>query len=170
MKKILIVFGLLSTPAFSAEEISLQGDASLEQFGESLDEFATSVFSVSLVDADFDPELEEAPRGNFIQNKQMAYELLQALLADPANANSNIRVSVGGSIAEYIVPAFTPRRDTMGQKEIIKSPSWAKDVSDIVKAATGGISGKATVKVNVQRKTPDGAETNVVVEITIEKK
>lgn len=147
MKKLLIALALVS-PALHAED----GDYSLslseqdaETISQELDRSMTD-FQAALAD------------------KNSANEILAYLRADPENDRRDIIVKVGNQVAEYYVEQ---RVETIGIKETLKPSQWAVDVGTIVKGATGGMSGSATVKVDVSRKDPKGGETTVKVEITI---
>lgn len=105
-----------------------------------------------------------------LRNKAMANDILDALLSDPLYSGDccNITVKVGNSVVNYVAGL---RRDTMGQKEILKPSQWAVDVSAIAKGAGGGISGNASAKIEVQHKDDKaGTTTTVKIEITITKK
>lgn len=93
-------------------------------------------------------------------------ELMVQFASDPDFAGKFLTVCANGECA---VLDRTDTRDKGGVPEPMNKASWTKDVSDIVKSATGGVSGAGTVKVSVTHTNTkkDGTSTSTTVNVEV---
>lgn len=103
-----------------------------------------------------------------LSDDEAAAQLAVLLSGSPEYQGDLIHLSVGNASVDLnLFNKFSLQYETIGIKETIKPGQWAVDVGAVIKGATGGVSGSATVKVDVTHKDGKGAETTVKVEVTV---
>jgi hypothetical protein len=110
---------------------------------------------------------QEATIASYEESFNPLEDLAQAFTADKDFHGKVLDICVGG---QCMVLDLTGGMEKGGMPETIAKPTWASDIATVVKSATGGVSGAASVKVSVTHTNKDGSSTKVDVEVKVEGK
>jgi hypothetical protein len=136
--------------------------------------FASSLFAGQLVTV-------KAQNTSQVSDEQALKALAHVIANDPSYLGKTVSLTVGEESKEFEVTRIVTVQSAADNRLKMKKPEtemgadqWARNVGAIIRGATSGLEGSATVSVNVTHKEnkPDGttSETGVKVEVTVSAK